>query len=122
MLQPLGQGRRRLFWRLHHRQARQGGGRSGHGFSLSASTHHHEPVEAPLQGPLRHAMVQLHAAVPQLEHGAEHRETSAGLGRQQIKGRQHRFGGSVVGLIEHGEAALLQAAVTATGHRHIQGL
>ena len=116
----MGQGLGRPLRAVHHRQPGQGGGRGGHGLGLGTAAHHHQSIEAPLHGPLGHGAVQFHAAVAELEHGAKHRKAATRLTGQQIQRRQHGLGGGVVGLIEHGEPPLLQAAVAAAGHGHIQ--
>ena len=63
--------------------------------------------------------MQLQAAVSELQHGAQHGETSPRLRSQQLQGCQHRLGRSVVSLIEKRQTTLLHAAVASTQHSHL---
>ena len=66
--------------------------------------------------------MQLQAALPKLQHGAQHGKTSPRLRRQQLKSRQHRLRRGVVGLIEECQTTLLKASVASARHRHLHGL
>ena len=64
--------------------------------------------------------MELNAAIPQLQHGAQHRETPARLISEKVESRQHRLRRGVVGLIQQRESPLLQSSIAAAGNVDLQ--
>ena len=94
-----------------------------HCIALCARIHHHQAIEAKFCGTGCHLTMQVKAAVSELQHCSQHGEASTtGLGRQQLQCRHDRLRGSVVGLIQNGQPAKLEASVAASGHGHLHRL
>ena len=80
----------RLLREAHARQPRQPGGGGFHRLPFGLGRHDQQAIESQVPGPRRHRAVQLQAAVPQLEHGAQHREAATPRRRrQQLQSRKH---------------------------------